>query len=113
MKRVTNRAELMHFIKRADRMVKVYGWGDKVTHPYPNVPMKVTEILDECREYDKCTPGSQEYLICLADGLRRIVEAWERYELAPKIKVRSKKTGKIALILKEDLDMFVDLVEVI
>ena len=37
----------------------------------------------------------------------------ERYELAPKIKVRSKKTGKIALILKEDLDMFKDLVEVI
>lgn len=113
MKRITDRAQLMHFIKMADRMVKVYGWGDKVTHPYPNVPMKVNEILDECRDYDNCTPGSKCYLISLADGLRRIMEAWERYELAQKITVRIKKSGKIIEILKDDLDMFEDLVEVI
>lgn len=113
MARITNRAQLMHFIKRADRMVKVYGWEDKVTHPYPSVPMKVTEILDECRDYDNCTPGSQCYLISLAEGLRRIMEAWERYELAPKVTVRIKKSGKTTVILKDDLDMFEDLVEVI
>jgi hypothetical protein len=41
------------------------------------------------------------------------MESWERYELAPKITVRSKKSGKMLMILKEDLEMFEDLVEVI
>lgn len=113
MNKITNRAGLMEFIDAATKMVNKYGWEGKITHPYPNVPMKVSEILNQCSDYDSCTSGSKAYLICLADGLRKRMEAWERYELAPKIKVRSKKTGKIALILKEDLDMFEDLVEVI
>lgn len=41
------------------------------------------------------------------------MEAWERYELAPKVTVRIKKSGKITEILKDDLDMFDDLVDVI
>ena len=113
MTKIKNRADLVHFIKRADRMVKVYDWEDKITHPYPNVPMRVSQILDECRDFDNCTDGTQEYLICLADGLRERMEAWERYELAPKITVRVKKSGKLLVIVKDDLDMFEDLVEVV
>lgn len=53
------------------------------------------------------------YLIALAAGFWDRLEAWERYELKPKMQVRIKKTGKIATILQEDFEIFADLVEVI
>lgn len=83
------------FVLEATEMVERWGWLGMVVHPYSNCPMKVTEIIQNVSDYDLCTEGSKEYLVQLANGLVDILNAWEEYELQPKVKVRSLKGGKI------------------
>ena len=93
--RYNMRKKAKAFVLEATEMVERYGWQDMVVHPYSNCPMKVAEIIDRLNDYDLCTEGSKEYLIQLANGLVDILNAWEEYELQPKVKVRSLKGGKI------------------
>lgn len=86
--------QVRDFVKEAERMIETYGWQEMVTHPYPNCPVKVTKIIADLKDYDQCTRGSREYLIQLANGLSRILNKWEEYELQPKIRVRILNTGK-------------------
>lgn len=102
MTEITNRATLMAFVEEAEQIITRYGWQDRETRPYPNCPITASKILKDCKDYDNCTEGSREYLIQLAEGFRPILEEWERYELAPKVKVRIKKTGRIVELEKSD-----------
>lgn len=105
-------AEVELFIKEAESMIEKYGWQEKTVRPY-SFNVKVTKIIADLKDYRRCTSGSQEYLISLANGLAKILNSWEEFENKEKIEVRSKKTGKIGKICKEDLEMFADLVEII
>lgn len=64
------------FVKEAERMVREYGWEDRNVHPY-GFPMKVTKIISDLKDYDKCTRGSKEYLVDMANGLADIINKWE------------------------------------
>jgi hypothetical protein len=110
MNRYTVHADLAAYIAEAEHMVSAYGWEDAVTYPYPNCPTKVTKIITDLKDYDRCTPGSQDYLIALANGLADILNAWEKHALEPKVMVQVIKTGKIVKIAENDLDMFDGLV---
>ena len=88
-------SEVDSFVKEAEGMIRKYNWEERIVHPYPNCPLKVTKIISDLKDYDRCTSGSKDYLILLANGLADIMNAWEEHELAPKIKVRSLKSGKI------------------
>lgn len=87
--------EIEAFIKEAEDMIGKYHWEERIVHPYPNCPLKVTKIISDLKDYDNCTSGSKDYLVLLANGLADIMNKWEEHELAPKIKVRSLKSGKI------------------
>lgn len=86
--------EVEAFVRDAEDMVNRYGWEEREVHPY-SFPVKIKKILNDLRDYDRCTSGSQEYLISLANGLADIMNKWEEHEKAPKIKVRSLKDGAI------------------
>lgn len=88
MNRVTDRTSLMAFVTEAEQIILKYGWQKKETRPYPNCPITAEKIVADCKDYDICTRGSREYLIMLAEGFRKILEAWVRYEEEPLIRVR-------------------------
>ena len=93
-------AQVESFIKEAERMVQEYGWQEWTVHPY-SFPMKITKIVDDLKDYDRCTKGSKEYLIQLANGLAEIMNAWEEREKAPKIRVMVLDSGKV-IEIEED-----------
>ena len=70
------RTQMMKFVENAEKMVRKYGWEDRVTYPY-RYPIKVTEIIADCKDYDNCTSGTQMYLVSLANGLIDIMNEWE------------------------------------
>lgn len=81
------------FLAEAERMISEYGWQDMSVHPY-GYPVKVTKILNDFRDFDICTKGSKEYLILLVNGLAEIMNAWEDYEMEPKVTIRVIENGK-------------------
>lgn len=81
------------FLAEAERMITEYGWQDRSVHPY-GYPVKVTKILKDFRDFDICTKGSKEYLILLVNGLAEIMNAWEDYEMEPKVTIRVIESGK-------------------
>lgn len=103
--------EMENFVREAEKMVERYGWADRVVHPYPNCPVKVTKIIEDCKDYSRCTSGSKEYLITLVNGLVPILNSWEEQENEPKVSVRIRKTGEVVRIAQSDLDMFEGLYE--
>lgn len=108
MEKIRSRADLMAFVKKAYEMVERYGWQDRETYPY-SFPIKVTKILRDCKSFDRCTRGSQDYLIALANGLQERMAAWEKYELAPKIRIRNRASGKVAEIREDEQEMWQEL----
>ena len=110
--RYTARADMMAFIEEAEQMISKYGWEDRTVTPW-GFELKVTKIIADCKDYDICTKGTQEYLVSLANGLMPILNAWEEHELAPKVTVRQISNGKLIKIRECDLDMFDGLVELV
>lgn len=86
--------ERSEFLKEADRMVEEYGWQNMEVHPY-GYPVKVTKILNDFRDYDRCTTGSKGYIVLMVNGLAEIMNAWEDYEMAPKVKIEVIENGKV------------------
>ena len=72
------RAAVRGWVREADRMIREYGWEDWDVHPH-GYPVKVTEIVNDLRGYEKCTQGSKDYLVALANGLTGIMNAWEEH----------------------------------
>ena len=108
-----NGAELAAWVKEAEAAISKYGFEDKVVYPYPNCPVKASKVITDCKDYSRCTKGSQEYLLMLADGFSDILKVWIEYAEAPKIKVRVISSGRVIEMLEKDLDMFDGLVEAI
>ena len=109
---IKNRTQLMAFVDRAESLVAKYGWQDRLVHPY-SYGVKVSKVLSDLGDYDRCTPGSKSYLISLARGFSDVIDAWEENEKKPHVSVRIIKSGKVMRILEEDLDCFEGLVEVV
>ena len=109
--RYNRREQMAEFVKEADRMIREYGWEEETTMPY-GYPVKVTKLLDDCRDYDKCTKGSQEYLVGLANGLAEILNAWEEstkeWTRQPKVTIRMIETGKTVVVTKHVADVCVE-----
>lgn len=104
--------QMRDFAEEMERMLNAYGWQDEVVHPYQNCPVKLSKMLSDFREFDLCTDDSKVYLVELANGLPSILNEWERYELAPKVKVRD-KNGKVFTITEEWLEPLEGLVEIV
>ena len=86
--------EVATFVSEADAMIEKYGWQDKTVSPY-GWAEKVSKVIDTIRDYPRCTFGSKQYLINLANGLVDILAAWEKQELEPKLRVRLVRNGKV------------------
>lgn len=113
MKKVTDRESLKQFTLKAENIIHKYHWENKIVYPYANCPVSAMKIINECKDYDRCTTGSKEYLILLAEGFRKRLEAWIKYEEAPKVTVKIIASGKIKQILASDVEIFRDFIEVI
>lgn len=99
----SNYVERQKFIKEAESMIKKYGWEEKTVHPW-SYPIKVTSIIDDLKDYDLCTTGSKHQIISLVNGLADILNAWEKYELAPKKKIIANgKVKEVECNLAEEL----------
>lgn len=114
LKKITGRynrgAQVKEFTEELERMITEYGWQDKFVHPY-SYAMPLTKILGYLKDYHRCTEGSKDYIVTLANWAVEMLNSWEEYEKAPKIAVRVIKTGQVLNIMESDLDMFEGLVE--
>ena len=106
-----NREELFKFVSDAEATISHYHWEDRVVHPYPGCAINVMKILADCKDYDICTTDTRIYLRDLAAGFKRILDAWVRYEKAPKVMVRVRETGKVMQILESDMNLVGELVD--
>ena len=104
------RQEFMEWLEEAEKTIIQNSWQDRKVHPY-GFAMPVSKIISDCKDFDRCTDGSKEYLMSLANGFKEILDAWVEHDLLPKIKVRIIKSGKIVEIAESDFDMFDGLVE--
>lgn len=95
------------FIEEAEAMIEKYGWENRTVMPYNDVTMKITDIINHFKDYDRCTKGSQEYLVGLINGLGSIMNSWEKYENEPKIKIKMIRSGAIRECRKEIADEFI------
>ena len=113
MGKIDTRSQVTAYIRELERMVIEYGWGDKAVYPYSNCPVTLNKAIRDMKDYDKCTRGSQEYLVAFANGLADILNHWEADELKPHVTVRMINTGEVRSIPEDWLDIFGDIVEII
>ena len=92
--------EVKEFTEWADRLIEKYGLHDRKVSPY-GYPENVTKLVNTVKDYTRCTFGSKQYLILLANGLIEIMSEWERQELQPKVTVRVIRNGKIKTLCEE------------
>ena len=115
LKKITNswnRGEQMaEFVREAEAMVAKYGWEGRTVMPWEHCALKVTKIIEDCKDYHRCTRDSRDYLVELVNGLVPIMNVWEEHEKLPKIEVRIKKSGKVIKITEDWLEALDDLVE--
>lgn len=90
------------FLAEAVRMVEAYGWQERTVMPY-SYPVRVTKILNDFAEFDRCTSGSKCYLIALVNGLVDILNAWEQQEQKPK--ARFLVNGKEVVMTEDWFDI--------
>ena len=98
-------AQMKQFVADAEEMINKYGWQDRTVMPY-GFAMPIMKIVNDCKDYSRCTLDSQAILISLANGLVDIMNAWEADHNAPKVTIRQKKTGKLYTINADMVDMF-------
>ncbi len=92
-------AEVNMFVDDAKAMIEKYGWFNRTVYPY-GYAESVEKIIDDIADYDKFTFSSKQYLLCLANGLADILNAWEEHENAPKVLVRSSSNGREVFVEK-------------
>lgn len=109
------RKQMMDFIETAEGMIKKYGWQNMTIAPY-NHAEPIMKVVAWLKDYDRCTAGSKETLVLIANGMADVLNAWEKHEADKTIKVRlltGKHKGEERMISPEDLEMFEGLVEVL
>lgn len=99
--------DMAAFLAEAERMITEYGWQDMSVHPY-GYPVKVTKILKDFRDFDICTKGTKEYLILLVNGLAEIMNAWEDYEMEPKVKILVLESEKVFEVSEDMAKMLIE-----
>lgn len=104
MKIKTN-ADMAKWIASTKETIEKYGFQNKRVHPWGNLSMTATEIVDSCSDYPRCTLHTQLYLRGLAEGFDEILEAWVQYAEAPKVRIRL-KNGKVVTIPEGDIPIF-------
>lgn len=87
LNKVVNSKTAHEFVEEARAMVKKYKWEEKTVHPWENVSVKVTEIIDQVADYDNGSYDSKLYLQDYANGLVNILNKWEEFENEPKVKI--------------------------
>ncbi len=92
--------EVAAFVTETERMIGEYGWQNRTVAPYGHKE-KLTKIVEKLKDYDRCTFGSKQQLISIANGLGDILTAWETQELEPKIAVRLVRNGEIKEFCEE------------
>lgn len=80
-------AQVASFVEEAERMIGEYGWQDRTVSPYMHAEPLV-KYIGWLKEYDRCTRGSKEHLVLLANGLADVMNAWEEHEKAATVKCR-------------------------
>jgi deoxycytidine triphosphate deaminase len=95
------------FLAEADRMIKEYGWENMEVHPY-GYPVKITKILNDFRDYDRCTTGSKEYIVHMVNNLAEIMNAWEDYEMLPKVKILLLESEKVFEVNEDMAKMLIE-----
>lgn len=102
-----NKSEQMKaFVAEAYRMVNAYGWQDMIIAPYGRA-YKLIKAIKDISDYDRCTRGSKEILILLANGLANVLNAWESRELEPKVKMNIR--GIVKDIPQSDVEIYLEL----
>lgn len=82
------------------RIVAKFGWENEVVHPWAGCPMKIGKIIEDISSYKNCTNGTKEYLVDMANGLVRILNAWIEHEKNG-VWVRILESGKMAKVEKD------------
>lgn len=98
--------DVAEYVKEARRMVSTYGWEEKEVYPY-SYPEKVTKIIDMISDYPDCTTGTKYYLLDYANGLAKILNAWEDVELNG-VLVRNPRTGKVFKLKEDEAEFMVE-----
>ena len=105
-KDIATAEEVAAFVNEARHMVAEYGWEDWTVTPW-GYAEKVTKTINYIADYRRCTFSSKQMLISLANGLARVMNAWEQQELTG-ITLRSIKTGKVVKVGEEIVDLYLD-----
>ena len=105
-KDIATAEEVAAFVREAKHMVALYGWSDRTVTPW-GYAEKVTKTINDIADYRRCTFSSKQMLITLANGLARVMNAWEQQELTG-ITLRSIKTGKVVKVGEEIVDLYLD-----
>lgn len=97
----SNANDRNEFVEEAERMIGEYGWQDRTVMPWAGCSLKITRIINDLKDFDRCTNGSKYEIIVLANGLAEIMNTWEEHEREPKVTVKSLRSGKIMRISRE------------
>ena len=97
---VVSADRVMDLVKDMKEVVAEFGWADEVVHPWAGCPMKVGKIIDDISEYKNCTKGTRDYLVDMANGLVRILNAWMEHEKNG-VWVKIIDSGKMAKVEKD------------
>ena len=71
--------QIKGYVKTAREMVSRYGWEDREITPW-GYTEKITKVINDIADYDKCTQSSKGILVQLANGLAEVMNYWERRE---------------------------------
>jgi len=105
-KDIATAEEVAAFVNEARHMVAEYRWEDRTVTPW-GYAEKVTKTINYIADYRRCTFSSKQMLISLANGLARVMNAWEQQELTG-ITLRSIKTGKVVKVDECIVDLYLD-----
>lgn len=101
---IATEEEVSKFVEEATRMITAYGWEDRTVTPW-GYAEKVTKTVKTVSEYPACTFGTKQTLITLANGLARVMNAWEQQELTD-ITLTNTKTGRTVKVPEELADIY-------
>ena len=94
-RQLPSKEEIQEYITTAEEMIAEYGWQDIEIHPWTFTSIKATKIINDLKDIDRCSYSSKVYLIQLANGMARELNAQERYEKLPRVKVIILESGEM------------------
>ena len=99
--------DVRDFVFTVNRILDRYNWWDEVIHPWAGVPMKLSEIVEQVKSKSNWNEYNREYLIDLANGMARILDAWVEQEKTG-VWIQIKKTGKMSKLPRDFAEELVE-----